>query len=300
MNLKTLILKAALYFNTHSFARRCVSTIALLTILFCVVYFGKIYGAIALITLISTLALYEFYKLAEHFGAKPRLVLGLALGTMLIPFFFYAAEKDPAGTELRVPVLLYVAGLVFLFGLYLMAKQRIPAWLKGLSTLFGVLYIPLMVSFYALLAGLQGMDGVWLCVWVVLAAKFTDIGGLLFGCKFGKHKLAPSVSPNKTWEGVFGGVALSMLGSAGLIWVFNSCGVWAGNIAFAPWMAAIGALPISGVSVVSDLVESAFKRQAGDKDSGSTIPGIGGALDLLDSLIFVAPVGYIIVTYWVL
>ena len=66
MNLKTLILKAALYFNTHSFARRCVSTIALLTILFCVVYFGKIYGAIALITLISTLALYEFYKLNYH------------------------------------------------------------------------------------------------------------------------------------------------------------------------------------------------------------------------------------------
>lgn len=300
MNLKTLILKAALYFQTHSFARRSVSTVALLAILFCVVYFGKIYGAIALTTLISTLALYEFYKLAEHFGGKPRIVLGLILGTVLVPFFFYAAEKDPAETALRVPVLIFVAALVFLFGLYLMAKQKIPAWTKGISTLFGVLYIPLMVSFYALLAGFHGMDGVWLCVWVVLAAKFTDIGGLIFGCKFGKHKLAPSVSPNKTWEGVFGGVALSMLGSAGLIWAFNYFGVWTGTVAFAPWMAAVGALPISGVSVVSDLVESAFKRQAGDKDSGATIPGIGGALDLLDSLIFVAPVGYVIVTYWVL
>lgn len=300
MNLKTLILKASLYFKTHSFARRSVSTFALLAILFCVVYFGKIYGAIALTTLISTLALYEFYRLAEHFGGKPRLLLGLVLGTMLVPYFFYAAQTDPAGTELRVPVLLYVAGLVFLFGIYLMAKQKIPAWAKGISTLLGLIYIPLMVCFYALLAGLCGMDGVWLCVWIVLAAKFTDIGGLIFGCKFGKHKLAPSVSPNKTWEGVFGGVALSMLGSAGLIWAFNRFGVWTTPVDFAPWKAAVGALPIAGVSVVSDLVESAFKRQAGDKDSGATIPGIGGALDLLDSLIFVAPVGYVLAYYWVL
>lgn len=300
MNPKMLILNISEYFKNHSFARRCVSTLALFTLLFCVVFFGKIYGAVVLITLVSTLALYEFYKLAEHFGGSPRLVMGLVLGTVLVPFFYYAAEKDPVGTELRVPVLIWVAALVFFFGIYLMAKQKIPVWLKGLSTLFGVLYIPLMVSFYALLAGLKGMDGVLLCVWIVLAAKFTDIGGLLFGCKFGKHKLAPSVSPNKTWEGVFGGVALSMLGSAGLIWAFNHFSVWTGPVAFAPWVAALGALPISGVSVVSDLVESAFKRQAGDKDSGATIPGIGGALDLLDSLIFVAPVGYVIVVYWVL
>ena len=300
MNLKTLILNTAEYFKTHSFARRCVSTIALFALLFCVVFFGKIYGAVALITLVSTLALYEFYKLAEHFGGSPRIGLGLILGTVLVPFFFYAAKNDPTGTELRVPVLLWVAALVFLFGIYLMAKQKIPAWLKGLSTLFGVLYIPLMVSFYALLGGLKGMDGVLLCVWIVLAAKFTDIGGLLFGCKFGKHKLAPSVSPNKSWEGVFGGLFLSVLGSSGLIWAFNHFGVWAGDIVFAPWAAALGAIPISGVSVVSDLVESAFKRQAGDKDSGATIPGIGGALDLLDSLIFVAPVGYVIVMYCVL
>jgi len=298
MNPKTLILKISEYFKTHSFARRCVSTLALFTLLFCVVYFGKIYGAIALMTLVSTLALYEFYKLAEHFGGAPRIVLGLILGTALVPFFYYASEKDPAGTELRVPVLIWVAALVFLFGIYLMAKQKIPAWLKGLSTLFGVLYIPLMISFYALLAGLKGMDGVLLCVWIVLAAKFTDIGGLLFGCKFGKHKLAPSVSPNKSWEGVFGGLALSMLGSAGLVYAFNYFGVW--TIAFSPLEAALCAIPISGTSVVSDLVESAFKRQAGDKDSGATIPGIGGALDLLDSLIFVAPVGYAIVMYYVL
>lgn len=306
MNLKTLILKAGLYFSTHSFARRCVSSVGLLTVLFCAVFFGKIYGAIGLMTIISTLALFEFYKLAEHFGGKPRIPMGLFLGAVLVPFFFYAAEREPAETANNALVFLYIAAVLFLLGWLLMWKQKIPQWAKALSTVLGVLYIPLMVSFFSLLAGLHGMNGVLLCVWVVLAAKFTDIGGLLIGCRFGKHKLAPSVSPNKTWEGVFGGIAFSMTFSAGLVWAFNYFGAWQpANPAlvagcFTPFAAALWAVPIAAVSVVSDLIESAIKRQAGDKDSGATIPGIGGALDLLDSLIFVAPVGYAIVTYAVL
>ena len=306
--MKMLALKIAVYFSTHSFARRCVSTGALLLLLFCVVFFGKIYGALALMTLVSTLALYEFYKLADHFGGRPRKAVGLLLGTLLVPFFYYSATKDPAAAKEGVPALLGASGAVFLFGLWLMATKKIPVLVKALSTVFGLIYIPLAVGFYALIAGLYGMDGVLLCVWIVLAAKFTDIGGLVVGCRFGKHKLAPNVSPKKTWEGVFGGAAFSMLGSAGLIAAFNHFEVWEKNLEgqalriaeFPVWEAALLALPIAGTSVVSDLVESAFKRQAGDKDSGATIPGIGGALDLLDSLIFVAPLGYALVVCAVL
>lgn len=308
MNLKMLALKTATYFSTHSFARRSVSTGALLLLLFCVVFFGKIYGALALMTLVSTLALYEFYKLADHFGGRPRKAVGLLLGTLLVPFFHYSSTKDPVAAAEGAPALLGAVGAVFLFGLWLMATKKIPVPVKALSTVFGLIYIPLAVGFYALLAGLYGMDGVLLCVWIVLAAKFTDIGGLVVGCRFGKHKLAPNVSPKKTWEGVFGGAAFSMLGSAGLIAAFNHFEVWEKNLEgqalriaeFPVWEAALLALPIAGTSVVSDLVESAFKRQAGDKDSGATIPGIGGALDLLDSLIFVAPLGYALVVYVVL
>lgn len=290
------------YFSTHSFARRTVSTIGLLSLLFCAVFFGGIYGAIALMTIVSTLALYEFYTLADHFGGKPRTALGLFLGAFLVPFFFYAAEKSPAESAQNALVLLYIAGVVFLFGIYLMWKQKIPSWMKALSTVFGLLYIPLMIGFYSLIAGLHGMDGVLLCVWAVIAAKFTDIGGLVIGCRFGKHKLAPTVSPKKSWEGVFGGLAFSMLASAGLVWAFNHFGAWSegSSVAFEPLKAALLAVPVAVTSIVSDLIESAFKRQAGDKDSGATIPGIGGALDLLDSLIFVAPVAYAIITFCVL
>jgi len=301
-----LILKMVLYFSTHSFARRCVSTIFLFALLFCVVYFGKEYGAIALATIVSTFALYEFYKLAEGFGGKPRVVLGAILGTAIVPFFFYSARKEASTTESGVPVLLGISVAVFLFGLFVMWKKQVPAWTKAISTAFGLVYIPLAVGFYAMLIGLHGMNGVLLCVWILLAAKFTDIGGLVIGCRFGKHKLAPDVSPKKTWEGVAGGLVFSMLGSAALIWIFNECDVWSasgfGDLkflsgGFSPMNATLYAIPISAVSIVSDLIESAFKRSASIKDSGGTIPGIGGALDLLDSLIFAAPVGFVIVEY---
>lgn len=293
MNLRTLFLKVSVYFSSHSFARRCVSTVFLISLLFCSVYFGGVYGAIGLMTLVSVLALYEFYKLAEHMGGRPRTVMGLVLGAALPILLFYSAETDPEEARRSVPALLGVAGAIFALGLLLLAKRKIPAWAKAFSTVFGLLYIPLAVSFYALLAGIFGMDGVWLCVWIVLAAKFTDIGGLVIGCRFGKRKLAPNVSPNKTWEGVAGGVVFSVLGSAGLAWALGHFGAWSASFpGFSPLLSALCAVPVAGTSVVSDLVESAFKRIAGDKDSGATIPGIGGALDLLDSLIFVAPVGY--------
>lgn len=303
MNFKTLLLKIIFYFSTHSFARRCVSTAILLSILFLAVYCGGIYGAVGLMTVVSTLALLEFYRLAEKFGGKPRTALGLVLGTALVPFFFYAAKNDGNAARESVPVLLGVAAAVILFGFYLLAVKKIPAWTKALSTFFGLIYIPVMTGFFALLAGLRGLDGVLLCVWIVMAAKFTDIGGLIIGCRYGKHKLAPNASPNKTWEGVAGGLAFSVVGSAALMWCFNHFGVWSSasiSANFSPANAALCALPIAAVSVVSDLVESVIKRQAGEKDSGSTIPGIGGALDLLDSLLFSAPVGYLFVTTWML
>ena len=290
----------------HALARRTLSTCSLLALLFCVVYFGGIYGAVALMTIVSTLSLFEFYKLSEHFGGTPRKAFGLILGTALVPYFFSAATNAPEETSAGVPVLLGVSCAVFLFGIWLMAAQKIPAPIKSLSTFFGLVYIPFSIGFYALLAGFYGLNGVLACVWIVLAAKFTDIGGLLIGCKFGKHKLAPNISPKKTWEGVVGGLVFSMLFSAGLIWAFAHFGVWQtpaeGAKAFpfaeiSPLKAALLAVPIAGTSIVSDLIESAFKRQAGDKDSGATIPGIGGALDLLDSLIFVAPLGYALITF---
>ena len=170
-----------------------------------------------------------------------------------------------------------------------------------MPTFYGFLYIPFMLSFLAFIAKLnigtgltQKSIGLACVVWVVVATKFTDVGGLVIGTLFGKHKIAPSISPAKSWEGCAGGLVFSAVASALFAWAVNA----AGFEFMSPLRSAILALPIAIVSIPSDLVESVFKRQSTSKDSGHTIPGIGGALDLIDSLILTAPLGFVILSYW--
>ncbi len=299
--------------------KRIFSTIALLSLLFASIFFAGIYGVIALATIFSTAALFEFYRLMEHCGAAPRKLVGLILGTVFVPIIFYGAHQGnvTANTEIAM---LVPAGTLILSGIWMLRSRKIPAPIKQLSTGIGLIYLPFMISFFALLVGIYGKNGIWFCLWIVLTTKFTDVGGLLGGKFFGKHKLAPTISPKKTWEGVAGGVILSMLVSVLVVFCLNFFGAWEivgsvpelvseneilqkllpENFAFPLWLAAVSAIPFSALSVVSDLVESVIKRNAGDKDSGTTIPGMGGALDLLDSLLLVAPVGFVVVRYVIL
>ncbi|MCR5183319.1 MAG: phosphatidate cytidylyltransferase [Opitutales bacterium] len=302
--------------------KRTCSTFLLLALLFAVIYGGHLlgsinYGVVALATVFSTLALYEFYRLMQHMGAKPRMLLGLGVGALFIPTLYVRASCDGLTTQAEI-ILLSLAGVVLLYSLTLLRSQKIPNFFKQLSTAFGVLYLPFMIGFFVLIVARFGGNGVLLCVWALLATKFTDVGGLLGGllaCKIeGKentHKLAPNISPNKTWEGVLGGLLCSMIVGAGTVAIFNACGTWQFAAAgtdpdlvqkmadghFVWWMGALCALPMSLTSIVSDLVESVVKRNAGDKDSGATIPGMGGALDLLDSLVLAAPVAYLVIRF---
>lgn len=302
--------------------KRTFSTFLLLSILFCTVYFGGIYGVVGLATLVSTLALFEFYRLVAkpEFGGHPRKAVGLLGGALLIPAIYYGASRGEVTTGTDIAMLI-PAGIVILFSVYSVirlqknAAWRLPALIGQLSTGLGLLYLPFMVGFFALLIGQfeNEMNGVLFCLWILLSTKFTDVGGLLAGKLFGKHKLAPNVSAGKTWEGVVGGVLLSMLVGAGTVWALNALGVWdttaatdatktmlPADFAFSPLTGALCAIPFACMSVVSDLIESVIKRQAAEKDSGATIPGMGGALDLVDSLVLVAPIGYCMVKFVIL
>jgi phosphatidate cytidylyltransferase len=127
-----------------------------------------------------------------------------------------------------------------------------------------------------------------LAIWVIAVAKFTDVGGYLVGSMIGRHKLAPSISPGKTWEGVVGGLLLSALVAfLPVHFAQEYFPLW-----LTPLRAVCLAFPIGIAAIASDLSESAFKRRAGVKDSGRCIPGIGGALDLADSLLLAGPVAY--------
>ena len=166
------------------------------------------------------------------------------------------------------------------------------------GTLFGILYIGLLWNFLTklLLFGrplpAEGIywPGRWLLLYAVFAAKFTDIGAYLIGCSCGRHKLIPRISPAKSWEGVFGGILVGTLAGTLLV-----CGL---RETLAPFgLTPLRAVPLgvflSVCAVVGDLTESLFKRAANVKDSGGVIPGMGGLLDVLDSILFTAPGVYL-------
>jgi phosphatidate cytidylyltransferase len=128
---------------------------------------------------------------------------------------------------------------------------------------------------------------------MIAIVKSSDIGQYTAGRLFGKHKLAPMVSPGKTWEGVFGGVLFALVAAwlmmayaaPAMLWDGWFLDVWIGRL-------ALYAVALVAAGLVGDLAESLLKRDAGVKDSSAWMPGFGGVLDLLDSLLGAAPVAY--------
>jgi phosphatidate cytidylyltransferase len=283
---------------------RALSTIGLWVVVGLVIWVGGFFSvaeqaSFGLLALIICAAQYEFYQLARAIPGVGRpnasgIVAGFALHFGL---FFLAAEEARANYLLT--------GGALLVGLHLLSLLRhpgeVPTLLRRFPTLYGFAYLPFMLASLIAIARMKDGHlltaksvGLYYVVWVFVATKFTDVGGLLIGVPFGKHKIAPTISPAKSWEGCFGGLAASAGASALFAWLLRD----AFGIAFmVPWKAAVLALPIAVLSIPSDLVESVFKRLAGAKDSGATIPGIGGALDLIDSMVLTSPAALILLSY---
>ncbi|MGI9429304.1 MAG: phosphatidate cytidylyltransferase, partial [Bythopirellula sp.] len=174
---------------------------------------------------------------------------------------------------------------------------------KLAASAFSILYVGGLLGFLVQLrllpvGGDVSRGGMLAMLSMIVVVKATDIGAFTAGHLWGRHKLAPTLSPGKTWEGVIGGLAFAVL------WSWLSLGPIAGRFGIASklsgasWVAAaIGYGLVVGVAgVVGDLTESLLKRDAGVKDSSTWLPGFGGVLDVLDSLLVAAPVAYL---FWV-
>src|SRR5213078_2664194 len=187
----------------------------------------------------------------------------------------------------------FEASFLILFVLGLCLRQFVStsntAGLLAISTtLFGLMYVPWLLNFIQKINFFPKANGTYYVLYFILVTKFSDTGAYAVGSLFGRHKMIPRISPGKTWEGFAGAIAVSTLASA-------LCAHLAGaKLAGMNWKHAIilGIL-LSTAAVIGDLVESLFKREAGVKDSGRYFPGIGGILDLLDSLLFNAPLMYL-------
>ena len=147
----------------------------------------------------------------------------------------------------------------------------------------------------------DGMGGRWLLLFMVAVTKGTDVGAYAIGTwtarrPQGNHKMCPRLSPKKSWEGLAGGLALGLVVALALFWAFGDRFAVHGHAVLAWWSAALFGLLFAVLGLAGDLTESVLKRAAGVKDSGS-LPGLGGCLDVVDSLIFVTPLFYAYVSW---
>ena len=242
------------------------------------------FGALLLLILVGGQT--EFYKLARETGLSPQRWMGLAVGVLLFALNFIVFRQfsrsvtDEAGGAVLY-LLLYIGLLLpTLFVCELFRRSATPLANLG-ATLLGVLYVAVPLSLLLYVPVLAG-DGVWrpetvLCYIFIIWAN--DVFAYLVGMTFGRHRLCERLSPKKSWEGFFGGLAGAVAtGLAAAYALDANYWVWGG-------LARVASL--SGVA--GDLVESMFKREAGVKDSGQVIPGHGGVLDRFDALLLSAP-----------
>jgi phosphatidate cytidylyltransferase len=268
--------------------KRIFSTLLLWTLVGSVVWFFRTPGALVIVALITVLTLREFYVLMHGAGYDPFDKFGMVIGTAITLAPWLRAQFGWP-TELFLPL------AVVIFAIRLLGERTPETRVEALaSTLFGIVYVAVMLGYMvAIITPLPGdtvspNGRLLLALWLVAVAKFCDTGALLTGMAIGRHKMSPQISPKKTWEGAIGGVLISMGVGALVAWLARSHF----PPHMTPLMAALFAAPIAVLGIVADLVESVLKRRANIKDSGRTIPGIGGMFDLSDSLILAAPVGY--------
>jgi phosphatidate cytidylyltransferase len=261
--------------------QRTVSGIVYLIIIIGSLFLGE-YAAGTVILLIGIKALLEFYEMTGVSGAIPWKMLGIVgAGAIYILSFLVASQL--AGYQILalagiIPVLLLITGL------YLPKTDLI----KDLGIAFwGLVYIivPLSLMNYLFFPACNSnvythriVLGILTLVWI------NDTGAYVSGTLLGRHKLFPRVSPKKSWEGLIGGTLLTLAASP---WMNSLMGILTLN----DWIYL--ALIVSIFSVYGDLTESLIKRNADRKDSGSLMPGHGGALDRIDSILFVMPFSFI-------
>jgi phosphatidate cytidylyltransferase len=282
------------------FIRRLASTVTLWTIVLLALFSSNRivsdYVFMLLILFLAVTGLIEFYGLVEKRNLVCFKGWGIFGGILLMLGTFLNLTGQigtPAWIGGPARVNDFETGFLILFVLGLCMRQFFSrsntAGILAISTtLFGLMYVPWLLNFIQKINFFPGVDGHYYLLYFMLITKFSDTGAYSVGSLIGKHKMIPRISPGKTWEGFAGAIVVSTLAS--LIFThFLRHKMFGMN-----WKHAIILGVILSVSaVVGDLIESLFKREAGVKDSGQFFPGIGGILDLLDSILFNAPIMYL-------
>ena len=232
-------------------------------------------AAVVLIALALGLAVAEFYAATRRAGYQPAALLGI-VATAAMPLALYWRGLD------AMPLVLFLTIAFSLIWFLIGVGNESPLLNVGVTVL-GVIYVGTLGSFAALMLSVWGDDGIGILLGAIVAAVAYDVGGLVIGRAAGRSPLS-AASPNKTVEGLVGGMALCVVVSTVIVSMWEPWGTW--KHGFVLGLFAAIAAPIG------DLSESLIKRDLGVKDMGSLLPGHGGLLDRFDALLFVLPITY--------
>ncbi len=275
--------------------RRLISSVVAIPLILASFFWMPAAGLAALLLLLAVWGMQEYVNLLERAGMPVyrRLALTGSASLIAVPAWFMIQGAQP----MAVGATLFVAGIILIA---ILARSLFPqqpgcTLTTAALTLFGLLYWPGLLTvwntllfdnhtggFVAPIAPANRRAVIYLC----LVIKLSDTGAYAIGSLWGRHKLTPRISPNKTWEGFLGGLAVGILSSVatqvrlGGPW-YDMPGGWTS-------VAVLGGV-LSLAGVLGDLTESCIKRAVNAKDSGEGLPGIGGVLDLMDSLLLAAP-----------
>jgi phosphatidate cytidylyltransferase len=290
--------------NLSDFFKRIMVAVVGIPFAICVVFLGG-YFFLAVVLIISSITLYEFYKLAEKKNIHPHKISGIFIGILIILLFYYNSFFEIA----QWLIVLFILFMLFIMILELWSHK--PNALSNISTsIAGIIYIPLSFAcmlnireFYHLRAILHLPDiflkmyaipqYIYLtsseaCTWFLMSIFFSiwicDSAAYFAGMALGKHKLMPRISPKKTWEGAIAGFIGGIIGFCVSTMLFLPKFPLVHSI-------ILGAI-VGTIGQIGDLAESQLKRDVNVKDSSTLIPGHGGMLDRFDSILFVIPVIY--------
>ena len=260
-------------------ARRIASSVVLIGLCAAALMLRPVFAVTVLA--VTVLGLYEFFTMLEKKGISIFKYFGIGMGVIIPASILFHFELTK-GWEL----LFIVVAFLFLIIMQFKRRENHGAVVGISTTIFGILYIAWFFSFLIKIRFLHG--GAGLVTAVLLITKLGDIGGYLIGSRFGKTPLIPRISPKKSVEGALGGLLFSIGGA------LISKPLMPDSFSF--FHLALVGVCMGVLAQLGDLSESLMKRDCGIKDSAALIPGFGGILDIIDSLLFTAPVFYFYMT----
>ena len=244
---------------------------------------------VVILVVLCALIQSEFYRMLDAARIPNFNIVGIIGGGVLVAATAVSLMREDVGTLTGEWLVVLGFVLVVILRQFPQKHNDQPIQTVG-GTMLGFFYVAYLFNFLTkLLLGWSPHDGRLLIVYMIVVVKLSDVGAYFAGCSLGRHKLVPRISPAKTWEGCLGGAVTGLIASV-VFWAVShgSLHVVSFDLVDAVLLGIL--LPVMGI--LGDLGESLFKRAAHMKDSGSMIHGMGGVFDVVDSVLFTAPVIY--------